>query len=78
MVECRDNPSMNGCSELVQSPSRVLLGPKPEPSYSNNVVGGSSRKRITAANGVPPAKRLKVAVDVDEGNNQRPMHNQQK
>jgi len=73
LVDVRDAPSRSGCSESVQN-GRVLSGQKLEPSYSNNVVGGSSRRKTIASNGIPPAKRLRVAVDVDEGNIQRSLH----
>lgn len=61
LVQFRD-----GCSETVQSPGGRVLSGLEVPSYSNNVVGGGSRKKSIASNGAPPAKRLRVAVDVDE------------
>lgn len=41
-------------------------GLKPQPSYTNNVVGSSSRRKFKQSKG-HKAARLRVAVDVDEG-----------
>ena len=50
-----------------EKPSRDLKGGlTPQPNYSNNVVGSSSRRRYRSENGHRTA-RLRVAVDVDEG-----------
>jgi len=65
MMDFREPSFVNGYSEAVQTPVRVVSEPKLEPSYSNNVVGGSRRK-VVGADGAPLAKRLRVAVDVDE------------
>ena len=76
LVESRSVTERSGATETVHN-GRGLSSQRLEPSYSNNVVGGSIRRKLIDSNGLPTAKRLKVAVDVDEGDIHTPARNLQ-
>ena len=50
-----------------EAPSYRPPNVQPEPGFTNNVVGAGSRKAHPALRKAVRRKRLKVAVDVDEG-----------